>query len=170
MIEDSFESRAVSLEENGLSVYETLESLKIELPALTKPVAAFVPFTRVGGLVFVSGHIAKKNGKPWEGQLGSNLTIGQGKEAARGVAIELIGTLNAAAGDLNLIRRIVKMQVLVNSTPAFTDQHLVANGASELLVEVFGDGGADARAAFGVAQVPFGSCVEIDLIAEVDDK
>jgi len=103
-----------------LSVYETLERLKIELPALTKPVAAFVPFTRVGGLVFVSGHIAKKNGKPGEGQLGADLTIEQGKEAARGVAIELIATLKAAVGDLNLIRRIVKMQVLVNSTPAFT--------------------------------------------------
>jgi len=161
---------AVFFKETGVSVYETLESLKIELPALTKPVAAFVPFTRVGALVFVSGHIAKRNGKPWEGQLGANLTIEQGREAARGVAIELIATLNAAVGDLNLIRRIVKMQVLVNSTPAFTDQHLVANGASELLVAVFGDGGAHARAAFGVAQIPFGSCVEIDLIAEVDDK
>jgi enamine deaminase RidA (YjgF/YER057c/UK114 family) len=102
-----------------LSVYETLESLKIELPALTKPVAAFVQFTRVGGLVFVSGHIAMKNGKPWEGQLGADLTIEQGKEAARGVAIDLIATLNAAVGDLNLVRRIVKMQVLVNSTPGF---------------------------------------------------
>jgi enamine deaminase RidA (YjgF/YER057c/UK114 family) len=162
--------RAVSFEGNGLSVYQKLESLKIELPALTKPVAAFVPFARLGALVFVSGHIAKKNGKPWVGQLGANLTVEQGKEAARGVAIDLIGTLNAAVGDLNLISRIVKIQVLVNSTPAFTDQHLVANGASELLVEVFGDGGAHARAAFGVAQVPFGSCVEIDLIAEVDEK
>ena len=153
-----------------MSVYETLESLKIDLPALTKPVAAFVPFTRVGRLVFVSGHIAKKNGKPWQGQLGAGVTTEQGKAAARGVAIDLIGTLNAAVGDLNLIRRMVKIQVLVNSTPAFTDQHLVANGASELLVEVFGDAGAHARAAFGVAQIPFGSCVEIDLIAEVNDK
>ena len=161
---------AVFFKEDGLSVYETLERLKIELPALTKPVAAFLPFTRVGALVFVSGHIAKRNGKPWEGQLGANVTIEQGKEAARGVAIDLIGTLNAAVGDLNLIRRIVKMQVLVNSTPAFTEQHLVANGASELLVEVFGDSGAHARAAFGAAQVPFGSCVEIDLIAEVNEK
>jgi enamine deaminase RidA (YjgF/YER057c/UK114 family) len=156
--------------EDGLSVYEKLAALRIELPALTKPVAAFVPFTRVGGLVFVSGHIAKKNGKPWEGQLGADVTVEQGKEAARAVAIDLIGTLNAAVGDLNLIRRIVKIQVLVNSTPAFTNQHLVANGASELLVEVFGDSGAHARAAFGVAQVPLGSCVEIDLIAEVDEK
>ena len=153
-----------------MSVYEKLTALKIKLPEVTPPVAAFLPFVRIGSLVFLSGHIAKKNGKPWEGQLGANLTVEQGKEAARGVAIDLIGTLNGAIGDLNLIRRIVKMQVLVNSTPAFTEQHLVANGASELLVEVFGDAGAHARAAFGVAQVPFGSCVEIDLIAEVDDK
>jgi enamine deaminase RidA (YjgF/YER057c/UK114 family) len=132
------------------------------------PVAAFRPFTRVGGLVFLSGHIAKRNGTPWVGQLGLNVTTEQGQEAARGVAIDLIGTLNEAVGDLNRIRRIVKVQVFVNSAPSFTDQHLVANGASELLIQVFGDAGAHARAAVGMAQIPFGSCVEIDLIAEVD--
>ena len=153
-----------------MPVYEKLNALKIQLPEVTPPVAAFLPFVRVGSLVFVSGHIAKKNGTPWVGQLGVNVTTEQGKQAAREVAIDLIGTLNAAVGDLNRIRRIVKLLVLVNSSPAFTDQHLVANGASELLVEVFGDCGDHARAAFGVAQVPFGSCVEIDLIAEVDDK
>jgi enamine deaminase RidA (YjgF/YER057c/UK114 family) len=153
-----------------LSVYDKLAALKIKLPEATAPVAAFLPFVHVGSLVFLSGHIAKKDGAPWAGQLGVNVTTEQGKEAARGVAVDLIGTLNAAVGDLNRIRRIVKLLVLVNSSPAFTEQHLVANGASELLVQVFGDGGAHARAAFGVAQVPFGSCVEIDLIAEVDDK
>ena len=153
-----------------MSVYDKLAALKIKLPEATAPVAAFLPFVHVGSLVFLSGHIAKKDGAPWVGQLGVNVTTEQGKEAARGVAIDLIGTLNAAVGDLNRITRIVKLLVLVNSSPAFTEQHLVANGASELLVEVFGDAGAHARAAFGVAQVPFGSCVEIDLIAEVDDK
>jgi enamine deaminase RidA (YjgF/YER057c/UK114 family) len=153
-----------------LSVYDKLAALKIKLPEATVPVAAFLPFVRVGNLVFLSGHIAKKDGAPWAGQLGVNVTTQQGKEAARAVAVDLIGTLNAAVGDLNRIRRIVKLLVLVNSSPAFTEQHLVANGASELLVEVFGDGGAHARAAFGVAQIPFGSCVEIDLIAEVDEK
>jgi enamine deaminase RidA (YjgF/YER057c/UK114 family) len=78
-----------------------------------------------------------------------------------------MGTLHAAAGDLNKISRIVKLLVLVNSTPQFTEQHLVANGASELLVQVFGDRGPHARSAFGVAQIPFGSCVEIELIAEL---
>ena len=153
-----------------MSVYDKLAALKIMLPEATAPVAAFLPFVRFGSLVFLSGHIAKKDGAPWAGQLGVNVTTEQGKEAARGVAVDLIGTLNAAVGDLNRIRRVVKLLVLVNSSPAFTEQHLVANGASELLVQVFGEGGAHARAAFGVAQVPFGSCVEIDLIAEVDDK
>ena len=150
-----------------MSVYEKLDSLKITLPRLTPPVAAFAPFLRSGNLLFLSGHIAKNDGKPWVGQLGANLTTEQGKDAARAVAIDLMGTLHAAAGDLNQIKRIVKLMVLVNSTPAFTEQHLVANGASELFGEVFGDIGKHVRSAFGVAQVPFGSCVEIDLVAEL---
>lgn len=81
----------------------------------------------------------------------------------------MLGTLDAAVGDLNQIKRIVKLMVLVNSAPTFTEQHLVANGASELLAEVFDEKGMHARSAFGVAQVPFGSCVEIELIAEVDE-
>jgi len=150
-----------------VSVYEKLDALHITFPELTSPVAAFVPFLRSGNLLFSSGHIAKINGKPWVGQLGANLTTAQGKEAARAVAIDLMGTLHAAVGDLNQIKRIVKLMVLVNSTPAFTEQHLVANGASELFGEVFGDTGMHVRSAFGVAQVPFGSCVEIELVAEL---
>jgi len=150
-----------------MPVYEKLEALHISLPEPTPPVAAFVPFLRTGNLLFSSGHIAKIDGKPWVGQLGGNLTTAQGKEAARAVAIDLMGTLHAAVGDLNQIKRIVKLMVLVNSTPAFTEQHLVANGASELFGEVFGDIGMHVRSAFGVAQVPFGSCVEIELVAEL---
>lgn len=151
-----------------MGVYETLASLGITLPEVTPPVAAFVPFIRSGNQVFLSGHIAKKNGEPWVGKLGQDLTTEQGKDAARGVAVDLIATLNLAAGDLNRVRRIVKLMVLVNSATSFTEQHLVANGASGLFVEVFGDRGAHARSSFGAAQIPFGSCVEIDLIAEVD--
>jgi enamine deaminase RidA (YjgF/YER057c/UK114 family) len=150
-----------------MSVYDNLKRLGITLPAVTAPVAAFVPHVRTGNLVFLSGHIAKKDGKPWVGKLGQELDTEQGKQAARGVAIDLVATLNAAAGDLGQVRRIVKLMVLVNSAPAFTEQHLVANGASELLAELFGSIGAHSRSAFGVAQVPFGSCVEIELIAEV---
>jgi enamine deaminase RidA (YjgF/YER057c/UK114 family) len=150
-----------------MSVYERLEALKISLPQVEPPVAAFIPVARAGTLLFVSGHIAKKEGKPWAGKLGESLFTAQGKEAARGIAIELLATLHAALGDLNKITRVVKLLVLVNSAPTFTEQHLVANGASELLIEVFGEKGAHARSAFGVAQIPLGACVEIELVAEV---
>jgi enamine deaminase RidA (YjgF/YER057c/UK114 family) len=150
-----------------VSVYEKLEALNITLPELTAPVAAFVPFVRTGNLLFVSGHIAKNGARPWVGQLGGSLTTAQGKTAARAAAIDLLGTLHAALGDLNQVKRVVKLLVLVNSTPGFTEQHLVANGASELFEEVFGDRGNHVRSAFGAAQIPFGSCVEIELVAEV---
>jgi enamine deaminase RidA (YjgF/YER057c/UK114 family) len=150
-----------------MSVYKRLEALKISLPKVEPPVAAFVPVVRTGNLLFVSGHIAKKDGKPWAGKLGENLLTAQGKEAARGIAIELLATLHAALSDLNKITRIAKLLVLVNSAPTFTEHHLVANGASELLVELFGEKGAHARSAFGVAQIPLGACVEIELVAEV---
>jgi enamine deaminase RidA (YjgF/YER057c/UK114 family) len=153
-----------------MSVYETLKTLNLSLPSVEAPVAAFVPFVRTGQLLFVSGHIAKKDGKPWTGKLGKELTTQEGKDAARSVAIDLLATLHAAAGDLNQIKRIVKLLVLVNSTHDFTEQHLVGNGASEIFVQVFGDGGAHARSAFGVAQIPFGSCVEIELVAELADS
>jgi enamine deaminase RidA (YjgF/YER057c/UK114 family) len=151
-----------------MSAYETLKALNISLPAVTAPVAAFVPFVQSGKLLFVSGNIAKKDGKPWVGQLGAGISTQQGKEAARSIAIDLLATLDAATGDLDRIKRIVKLLVLVNSSSGFTEQHLVANGASELLGEVFGERGKHARAAFGVAQIPFGACVEIDLIAELE--
>jgi enamine deaminase RidA (YjgF/YER057c/UK114 family) len=150
-----------------MSVYEKLKALNITLPKLDPPVAAFVLFVRTGNLIFVSGHIAKKDGKPWAGKLGAELTTEQGKQAARGIAIELMATLQAAAGDLDKIKRIVKLLVLVNSAPTYTGQHLVANGASELFVEVFGERGAHARSAFGIVQIPLGSRVEIELIAEL---
>ncbi len=152
-----------------MSVYERLRALEISLPEVAAPVAAFVPFVRAGNLLFVSGHIAKKDGKPLPGKLGEQFTTSQGKEAARGIAIELLGTLQAATGDLNKIKRVVKLLVLVNSAPSFTEQHLVANSASELFGEVFGEKGPHARSAFGVAQIPLGSCVEIELIAELNE-
>ena len=150
-----------------MSVYERLRALNISLPEIKPPVAAFVPFVRTGNLVYLSGHIAKRDGHPWSGKLGGEITTAQGKEAARSIAIELLATLQAAIGDLNQVVRIVKLLVLVNSAADFTEQHLVANGASELFLEIFGEPGAHARSAFGVAQIPFGSCVEIEVIAEV---
>jgi len=150
-----------------MSVYEKLRALEIALPEVAPPAAAFVLYVRTGNMLFLSGHIAKKDGKPWTGKLGAGMTTAQGKEAARSIAIDLMATLHAATGDLNKIVRIVKLLVLVNSTPEFTEQHIVANGASELLGHVFGDRGLHARSAFGVAQIPLGSCVEIELIAEL---
>jgi enamine deaminase RidA (YjgF/YER057c/UK114 family) len=150
------------------SIYDRLSSLGISLPPLAIPVAAYVPFVRTGNLIFVSGHIAKRDGKPWVGQLGKDIDTATGAQAARAAAIDLLGTLHAAVGDLNQITRIVKVMSLVNSMPTFTEQHLVTNGCSELLAEVFGPTvGAHARSAFGVAQNPLGACIEIDLVAEV---
>jgi enamine deaminase RidA (YjgF/YER057c/UK114 family) len=151
-----------------MSIYDKLKALNINLPKIDPPVAAFVPFVHTGHLVFVSGHIAKKDGRPWTGKLGVDLTTAEGKQAAQSIAVDLLATLQAAVNDLNKIQRIVKLLVLVNSAPTFTEQHLVANGASELFIEVFGrEYGAHARSAFGVAQIPLGSCVEIELIAEL---
>ena len=151
-----------------MSIYAKLQSLNITLPALAIPAAAYVPFVKTGNLIFLSGHIAKKDGQVWTGQLGKNISTEEGKAAARSIAIDLLGTLHAAVGDLNQIKRIVKVMSLVNSTGDFTEQHLVTNGCSELLGEVFGPAvGAHARSAFGVAQIPMGACVEIELIAEV---
>jgi enamine deaminase RidA (YjgF/YER057c/UK114 family) len=151
-----------------MSVYDKLKELGITLPAVSTPAAAYVPYVQTGKLIFISGHIARKDGKPIVGQLGKNLGTEEGKLAARAIAIDLMGTLHAAAGDLNKVKRIVKVMSLVNSTPDFTEQHLVTNGCSELLGQVFGGAGAHARSAFGVAQIPMGACVEIELIAEVE--
>ncbi|MFM2112826.1 MAG: hypothetical protein RLZZ271_1486 [Pseudomonadota bacterium] len=150
-----------------MSVYQKLESLGISLPPVAIPAASYLPFMKTGNLVFLSGHIAKKDGKVWVGQLGLTMTTAEGQQAARAVAIDLMGTLHAAVGDLNKVKRIVKVMSLVNSTNTFTEQHLVTNGCSELLGEVFGERGSHARSAFGVAQIPLGACVEIELIAEV---
>ena len=151
-----------------MTIAARLQALGIELPPLAIPAAAYLPFVQTGSLVFISGHIAKKDGKPWVGQLGLTMATEEGKAAARAIAIDLMGTLQAAAGgDLARVKRIVKVMSLVNSTPTFTEQHLVTNGCSELLGEVFGDAGKHARSAFGVAQIPMGACVEIELIAEL---
>ena len=150
-----------------MSVYDKLSELHIQLPPVAVPAAAYVPFVQTGKLVFLSGHIAKKDGKPWVGQLGRTMQTAEGKEAARAVAIDLLGTLHAALGDLNKIQRIVKVMSLVNSTPDFVEHHLVTNGCSELIGQIFGEKGAHARSAFGVAQLPMGACVEIELVAEL---
>ncbi len=150
-----------------MNVYDQLQALNITLPPVAVPAAAYVPFMQTGNLVFLSGHIAKQDGKVWVGQLGKTMQTADGAAAARAVAIDLLGTLHAAVGDLNKVTRIVKVMSLVNSTSDFTEHHLVTNGCSELIGQVFGSKGAHARSAFGVAQLPLGACVEIELIAEI---
>jgi enamine deaminase RidA (YjgF/YER057c/UK114 family) len=148
------------------SVYERLTQLGISLPPVAAPAAAYVPFVRTGNLVFISGHIARRDGKAWVGQLGRDMVTATGKHAARAIAVDLLGTLHAAIGDLDRVERIVKVMSLVNSTPDFTEQLGAAVG-HEVLAEVFGDKGAHARSAFGVAQIPLGACVEIEMIVQV---
>jgi len=151
-----------------MSVYEKLKALNIELPAVATPAAAYVMYAQTGNTVFLSGHLAKQDGKVWVGQLGRDIGTDDAKQAARAVAIDLIATLQAACGgDLTRVKRIVKLMSLVNSTGEFTEHHLVTNGASELIGEVFGEAGKHARSAFGVAQLPMGACVEIEMIAEI---
>ena len=157
-------------------VYANLAKAGITLPPVSTPAAAYLPYAQAGKMFFLSGHIAKKHAATgstvWVGKLGDNLQTEEGKAAARAVAIDLMGTLHAAcvaAGtDLNGVKRIAKVMSLVNSTPTYTEQHLVTNGCSELIAEIFGNAvGGHARSAFGVAQIPMGACVEIELIAEL---
>jgi enamine deaminase RidA (YjgF/YER057c/UK114 family) len=156
------------------TVYERLKALHITLPDVQPPVvdgyvAAFVPFVRTGNLVYLAGRLAKKGGKPWSGKVGVDVTVPEAKEAVRGIAIELLATLHVALGDLEKIKQIVKLVVLVNSTPNFAESHVVANGASDFFLEILGERGAHARTSHGGAEIPFGACVEVDLIAEVID-
>ena len=150
-----------------MNPYHELERLKIALPPATTPVAAFVMATQTGNVVFVSGHIARQDGKPLVGQFGREFSTQEGQVAARGIAIDLMATLHGFLGDLNRVKRILKLLCLVNSVPTFTEQHLVANGCSELLLAVFGERGKHARSAFGVAQIPLGACIEIEMVLEV---
>jgi enamine deaminase RidA (YjgF/YER057c/UK114 family) len=150
-----------------MSIYERLKEQQISLPAPGRAAGSFIPAVRTGNLLFVSGHIAKRDNKAWTGRLGADMDTMQGREAARGVAVDLLGTLHNELGDLRRVQRIVKLLCLVNSSPTFTEQHLVANGASELLQNVLGQSGVHARSAIGVTQLPLGACVEIELIAEI---
>ncbi len=148
-------------------ISQKLKDLGITLVSPGSPAAAYVMAVTTGHQVFLSGHIAKRDGKPWVGKLGLDMDTATGQMAARSIAIDLLSTLNAHLGSLDRVRRIVKVMGLVNSTSEFTEHHLVMNGCSELIVEVFGDVGKHARSAFGVAQIPLGACVEIEMIVEI---
>jgi enamine deaminase RidA (YjgF/YER057c/UK114 family) len=144
-----------------------LMHLGITLPTPAAPVAAYVPTVEVGGMLFVSGQLPFKDGHVMVGRLGEDITLETGKEAARACAIMLLAQIKAALGDLERVERIVKLNIFVNSDARFTDQPKVGDGASTLMVDVFGDAGRHARAAVGVPALPLGAAVEIDAIVAV---
>ena len=135
--------------------------------AANPPQANYVPAVRTGNLVFLSGHGPVERGELIRGKLGDDLDVERGREAARAVAVQLLASLKAEIGDLGNVVRIVKLLCLVNSTPDFKQHPQVANGASDLLVEIFGDAGRHARSAVGVPSLPVGMAVEIEMIVEV---
>ncbi len=146
-----------------------LIELGLELPSLPVPVANYVRAVRTGNLVFLAGHgPARPEGGYVTGKLGSELTVEEGQAAARLTALALLSSLKAEIGSLDRVRRVVKVHGMVNSAPDFTDQHLVMNGFSDLIVEIFGDRGRHARAAVGMVSLPIGLAVEIEMIVEVE--
>jgi enamine deaminase RidA (YjgF/YER057c/UK114 family) len=144
-----------------------LMHLGITLPTPAAPVAAYVPTVEVGGMLYVSGQLPFKDGHVMVGRLGEDITLETGREAARACAIMLLAQIKAALGDLERVAQIVKLNIFVNSDARFTDQPKVGDGASTLMVEVFGDAGRHARAAVGVPALPLGAAVEIDAIVAV---
>lgn len=148
-------------------IYERISAAGIPLNPPGKPAASYVSFVETGKLLFISGHISKRDGQSWVGQLGKDTDTATGVRAARAIAVDVLGTLQAATGDLSRIARIVKVLCLVNSTADYTEHHIVANGFSDLIGEILGDSGKHARSAFGVAQIPTGACVEVELVVEL---
>lgn len=153
-----------------MKIEKRLEELGIELPPPATPVANYVTTVQTGNLVFTSGHgPGTGEGKIYKSQLGTDASIDDGYASARQVALGLISTLKHALGDLDRIKRVVKVVGFINSSADFTDQPAVLNGASDLFVEVFGDKGKHARSAVGMVQLPGGIPVEIEMIVEIED-
>lgn len=145
-----------------------MSELGIELPPAPQPVASYVPVSLSGGLAHVSGQVPLSDGKlMWTGKLGESLDVAEGAAAAKRCALQALAALRTELGSLDRVKRIVRVGVFVASAPGFTDQPKVANGASDLLVEVFGDAGRHARIAVGVPELPLGSPVEVELLAEI---
>jgi enamine deaminase RidA (YjgF/YER057c/UK114 family) len=150
-------------------IEKILEEKGIVLGKVPTPVATYVPAKTVGNVVYTSGNDCRINGKlMYEGKVGSDLTVEQGKEAARQVMINIIAVLKEHLGDLDRIKQVVKMLAFVNSADGFVEQPWVINGASDLLVEVFGEKGRHARSAISANELPFNTPVEIELIVEIE--
>lgn len=149
------------------TIQKRLEALGVTLPAAAAPAANYVPYAQSGKLLMTAGQLPLEAGKLVTGLLGRDLDTEAGKKAARLCAINILAQIQAATGDLEQIARIVKIAVFVASTPNFTEQHLVANGASDFLAEALGERGKHARSAVGVAVLPLNAAVEIEAIAEL---
>ncbi|NOU92269.1 RidA family protein [Paenibacillus sp. LMG 31456] len=151
-------------------IEQRLQELGLELPPSPEPRFTYVPCNRTGNLLYLSGQDCRINGElMYEGKVGSDLTIEQGQEAARQVIINCLAVLKGYLGDLDRVVKIVKLLGFVNSAPGFGDQPYVMNGASNLLVDVFGENGKHARSAIGTSDLPFHTPVEIELIVEIRD-
>ena len=144
-----------------------LAELGLMLPAPAAPVASYVPAVEAGGLLHISGQLPFKDGAVMTGKLGDTVDLAGGAEAAQACALMLVAQMKAALGGLHRVERIVKLGVFVNSTADFTDQPKVANGASDLMVALFGEAGKHARAAVSAAALPLGAAVEVDAIVQV---
>ncbi|WP_413060577.1 RidA family protein [Sphingomonas carotinifaciens] len=144
-----------------------LEELGITLPEAAAPVAAYVPVVEAGGLLHISGQLPFKDGQLVTGRLGEDVALEDGTEAARLCGLMLLAQIRKHVGDLSRVTRIVKLGVFVNSAATFTDQPKVANGASELMADVFGEAGKHARSAVGVPVLPLGAAVEVDAIVQI---
>jgi len=151
-----------------MSAEARLKELGIEIPEPVAPVASYVPAVRTGNQLWISGQVTKKGDKfLHNGKLGANVTVEQGQEAARQSALNALAAARKALGSLDKVARVVKVVGYVASAPGFTDQPKVVNGASDLLAQVFGENGKHARSAVGVAELPLGVCVEIEMVLEI---
>lgn len=167
---ENSESNKSDQPEQMTDAEQQLEKLGIELPEVSAPVANYVNAVRSGNLLFLAGKGPRKSdGSYITGKVGTDLTLEEGQEAARLTAINQLAVLKAELGDLNKVKRIVKVTGMVNATPDFGNQPEVINGFSNLMVEVFGDSGKHARAAVGMGSLPRNIAVEIDMIVEVAD-
>ena len=150
-----------------MSIEAKLTELGLTLPVAAAPVAAYVPVVIAGNLAFVSGQVSFVDGQLVKGRLGDDVTLEQGVLAAQGCALMILAQLKAALGSLERVERVVKLGAFVNCTADFTDQPKVANGASELMVAVFGEAGRHSRAAVGAPSLPLGVAVEVDAIVAI---
>jgi enamine deaminase RidA (YjgF/YER057c/UK114 family) len=152
------------------SPLDKLREYGYELPMPKAPVATYIPVTRTGNIVYISGQISSNESGPVVGRLGDNMNVVQGGNAAELAAVNLLSQIVHSAGvDLTKVKRVLKLTVFVASTPEFAEHHLVANGASNLIVGVLGDNGRHARSAIGMAALPLGAAVEVEGIIEVED-